>query len=186
MTRLAPFGRISLLLAGVLTAGAAPAAAQEVIYVVRHAERTGGAQPTAESALTDAGHARAGALARHLDQAGITAIYVSETVRARDTAAPLAERLGLAPREASARAVEELIARVRREEPAGRVLIVGHSNTLPLILRALGHLDPVVIGDDDYDDLFIVVPAAGPLVLRHLLPVPWHGHAAAPAPGLHR
>ena len=48
------------------------------------------------------------------------------------------------------------------------VLVVGHSNTVPDILMRLGHPDPVAIGDDEYDSLFVAVPRAGepPAVLR--------------------
>jgi hypothetical protein len=49
---------------------------------------------------------------------------------------------------------------------AGAALVVGHSNTVPDILRALGVATPVTIPDDEYDNLFVVVrPAAGPATL---------------------
>ena len=40
------------------------------------------------------------------------------------------------------------------------VLVVGHSNTLPAILKALAGVD-VAIADNEYDNLFVVVPATG-------------------------
>ena len=39
----------------------------------------------------------------------------------------------------------------------GNVLVVGHSNTLPEIIKALDITAPVTIGENDYDDLFVVV-----------------------------
>jgi hypothetical protein len=47
-------------------------------------------------------------------------------------------------------------------------LVVGHSNTLPAIIEALGAPLPAPIGDDDYGDLFVVILEAGrtPLVVR--------------------
>jgi hypothetical protein len=43
------------------------------------------------------------------------------------------------------------------------VLVVGHSDTVPAILRLMGHPDPVTIAHAEHDNLFVVVPhAAGP------------------------
>lgn len=172
------------VVAAVLLAAPAAAEAQEAIYVVRHAERTGGARPPSDAALTEQGRERARALASLLAPAGITAIYVSNTARSHQTAGPLAARLGVQPREMDALDVDALVARMRAEEPAGRVLVVAHSNTVPLILAALGHTAEVAIGDDDYDDLFLVVPAgATPVVLRHRYRS--GGCGAGPASSLH-
>ena len=52
-----------------------------------------------------------------------------------------------------------LIAKVR-QHPNEVVLIVGHSNTLPAIIKALGG-PAVTIKDDEYDSMFVVVPASG-------------------------
>ena len=59
-----------------------------------------------------------------------------------------------------------LVARVRQVK--GNVLIVGHSNTLPDLLKKLGVKDVVNIADDEYDNLFIVVRPAtgGPTLIR--------------------
>jgi broad specificity phosphatase PhoE len=55
-----------------------------------------------------------------------------------------------------------LIAKVRALGPDARVLIVGHSNTLPSILRALGHRKEHKIASGEYDNLFVVVPNSRP------------------------
>jgi hypothetical protein len=49
-----------------------------------------------------------------------------------------------------------------------RALVVGHSNTVPQLLRALKVDTAVTIADRDYDNLFIVVPskASAPSLLR--------------------
>ena len=39
----------------------------------------------------------------------------------------------------------------------GNVLIVGHSNTVPDLLKRLGIKDAITIADDEYDNLFVVV-----------------------------
>lgn len=132
------------------------------IFVVRHAERASATDR--DSPLDAAGRERARALAGALGDAGVDAIYTSQFVRTRDTAAPLAERLGVeitvhpvADAEASSR---EIASRVLAEHPGGTVLIVGHSNTVPLIVEALGGDDVGPLDDADYDNLFIVVVRA--------------------------
>ena len=66
------------------------------------------------------------------------------------------------------------VARVQREQPDGRVLIVGHSNTVPRVLEQLGYPNEITIDHDEFNNLFIVVPAAEgpPLVLRQQLVLP--------------
>ena len=48
------------------------------------------------------------------------------------------------------------------------MLIVGHSNTVPDLLKRLGVTTEVTIGDDDFDNLFVVVRAASgePTLIR--------------------
>lgn len=143
-----------LLALAALATLAAPAAApaQEAVFVVRHAEKIS----DSDQRLTDAGRARAQRLAAMLKDSGVSAIYATDTERARDTAGPLAATLGkpvqiydeLAP----------LVARLRRENAKELVLVVGHSNTVPDLLKALGDAETVTIASNEYDDLFVVVP----------------------------
>jgi hypothetical protein len=48
------------------------------------------------------------------------------------------------------------------------VLIVGHSNTVPSILRRLGVRETIALADTEFDNLFIVVPQrdGAPMLLR--------------------
>jgi broad specificity phosphatase PhoE len=147
--------------------------AQQAILLVRHAEKATDANEAAVP-LSDAGAARAARLAEMLKSAGVTAIYATDTVRARRTAEPLAKAAGLevriyAPKEADGKpAPGILVERLRKEEPKGVVLVVGHSNTLPEILAALGYTARVEIPSSQYDDLFVVTPKAEgpPTVVR--------------------
>jgi phosphohistidine phosphatase SixA len=136
------------------------------IIVVRHAEKEldAGADPP----LTPAGEARAALLARMFgDSRGapgaIGAIYVSPVLRSRMTAAPLAARLGLTPVVGPAHDTRGLARRVLDEHAGGRVLVVGHSDTVTGIVESLTgaeHLPP--IGDDEYGTMYIVaVPRVG-------------------------
>ncbi len=136
-----------------------------VIIVVRHAEKVmdvGGDPP-----LSEAGEARAALLARMLGDAPpaghIDAIYVSPAQRSRLTAAPLAARLGLTPVVAPANDPGGLARRVLREHPGGRILVVGHSDTVPAIVAALsGSNDIPPIGALEYGTMyFVTVPRLG-------------------------
>jgi len=151
---------------GILTAlAAAPASAQEAVFVVRHAERL---DNSSDSPLSADGQARASRLAEQLRDARITAIFATQFVRAADTAKPLADRLGIPLQRVPAAQTLELIARLRALGPSARVLVVGHSDTVPQILSALGSNGIVAIAPDEYDNLFIVLPHAGatPTLLR--------------------
>jgi broad specificity phosphatase PhoE len=92
------------------------------------------------------------------------AIYVSDYKRTRQTAAPTAARLGLNLTVYDPRDTPGLIARVRRE--AGPVLIVGHSNTVPDIVAALGGLRPAPLTHPDFGDLWLVEAGGATLKLR--------------------
>jgi broad specificity phosphatase PhoE len=153
------------IMTGFLAMGMATAAhAQKLVLVVRHAERAdSGAAPMqaqTDPPLSAAGEARASKLAKMLGDAGIRAIYATEYRRAQDTAKPLAAKLGLAIRQYSSKSTAEFIAALRQEAPNDIVLIVGHSNTVPAILKAMGGPE-VTIADDEYDNLFVIVPATG-------------------------
>ena len=158
--------RAALLLA--LACAAAPpsiARAQDAIYIVRHAERL---DQSADSPLSTEGVGRSYKLRDLLREAGITHIFTSEMRRAIETAKPLADALSVTAQPLPGDDVERLSSRLGSLGAGARALVVGHSNTLPQILRALKVDAAVTIGDTDYDNLFIVVPRtnAAPLLLR--------------------
>jgi broad specificity phosphatase PhoE len=148
--------RTVLVLAAVLLP-AVPAHAQRAVFLVRHAERLDASK---DSPLSAAGEKRAAALADMLADAGITAIYTTEYQRTIKTAEPLALRLKLQPVRTGT-GTDEVVSRMKQEQPASVVLVVGHSNTVPAILKALGVTDPITIADDEYSNLFIVTPREG-------------------------
>ena len=124
------------------------------IFLVRHAERAdAGSAPQTDPSLSDIGRARAASLATLLKDAGITAIIVTEFKRTRETAAPLADALGIVPTVIASKDLAGLVTKVK--SIAGNVLVVGHSNTLPGVLEGLGLAAPA-IGDTDFDNLFVL------------------------------
>jgi len=154
--------RVLATLAAVLFTSALAHA--QTVFVVRHAEKIS----ESDQRLTDAGHERARRLAKLLGSSGIRAIYATDTERARDTAKPLSEALkipittydvgkGMAK---GAPDATEFAAGLRKDHPNDAVLVVGHSNTLPAILKALGVKDEIEIGANEYDDVFVVVGGA--------------------------
>ncbi len=134
---------------------AASAAAQEAIFVVRHAER---ADQSADARLSIEGERRATSLARTLEAAGITHVFTTDLRRTIDTAAPLAAARHLTPVQVTARDVDALAQRVLALADSDRALVVGHSNTIPALLQRFGVADPGAIADDEYDNIFVVVP----------------------------
>jgi broad specificity phosphatase PhoE len=166
--------RVSVAALAVIVCTATTAAAQQVIYVVRHAERADSGPaagqamtaPANDPPLSAEGHARAARLATMLRSAGIQQILSTEYQRTRQTAAPLAKALNLEVTTSPAREPDALLARVR--EAKGNVLVVGHSNTVPDVLKRLGVKDPIAIAESEYDNLFIVTrPATGdPILVR--------------------
>ena len=99
-----------------------------------------------------------------LKDAKITAIFTTEYKRTRDTAQPLATATGIAAAAVDSKDAAGLIARVKAS--AGNVLVVGHSNTVPDVIKALGVTEPVAIADDQFDNLFVVIRGARPALLR--------------------
>ena len=140
----------------------AQATEPSLVVLVRHAEKA--AEPADDPALSDAGRARAEALAAALRDAGVTAIVTTQFKRTRDTAQPLAAARGLQPEVVAAAKGEahaQAVAAAVRKHAGGVVLVVGHSNTVPAIIAALGGPRLPDLCDSAYADLFVLVPGAG-------------------------
>jgi broad specificity phosphatase PhoE len=157
---------LAMLAAVVLTAVPVPrleaqqAATTTTVVIVRHAEKV---DDSTDPALADPGVRRADALAAALADAGVQTVYTTQYRRTRDTAAPLAALLGLQPvviassGASTAEHAAEIAVTIRERDTGGTVLVVGHSNTVPAIIQALGGPDIGHIDDDAYANLFIVV-----------------------------
>jgi broad specificity phosphatase PhoE len=158
--------RTLILVIALLIVAPAVAAAQKLVIVVRHAERADGgsmspnAQP--DPALSASGETRARKLAAMLGESGIAAIYTTEFRRTKDTAAPLAEKLRLVPVVIKADDTNAMIESIKTTRSSNIVLIVGHSDTIPKIVKAFGGPE-ITVADGDYDNIFFVVPASGTL-----------------------
>jgi broad specificity phosphatase PhoE len=127
------------------------------VVLVRHAEKGAGQDPD----LTPQGQARAEALVEIARRERVEAIFVTPFKRTAQTAAPTAEALGLmpivVPLSASVQEHVSLVAsRIRAEWKNKGVLVVGHSNTVPLIMTELGAQNVRPIGENEFGQVFIV------------------------------
>jgi len=138
------------------------ASAQPVVVIVRHAEKAanGGSDPD----LSSAGRARADELARILKDSGITAIFTSEFKRTQETAAPSATSIGVTATVIPAKDTAALVAKLHQLN--GNALVVGHGDTIPNIIKALGIDSPINIPDEDYSEFLIVTVGDKPHLFR--------------------
>ena len=111
--------------------------------------------------LNESGRDRALALADCLANAGVSRIFTSDARRTQQTAAPLAERLGLTP--SSPPTVAALVEELTGGAAEGVACVVGHSNTVPEIIEGLGaDASGIQIGEADFANLFVVCGAGSP------------------------
>lgn len=125
------------------------------VILVRHAEKN--IEPNnPDPDLSPAGQARAQELVRVLGAAGITSIYGTQYKRTQQTAKPLADSLHLAVNVIEAKKTQDLINSIRTTNRGQTILVVGHSNTVPEIITALGGGNVPEIPDSDYDNMYFV------------------------------
>ncbi len=145
--------------------GLAPAHAAggpQIVVLVRHAEKA--QAPADDVALSAKGHERASALVDVLAHARLEGIVTTQFRRTKETAAPVARTRGLTPivvragDDAGLHAAD-VAAAVRRAGTT--VLVVGHSNTVPAIIEALGGPSLAELCDAEYAKLFILALAPG-------------------------
>jgi broad specificity phosphatase PhoE len=151
-------------LAGVLVIALAfwlvSAASTTTIFVMRHAEKETSNPQDPDPALAPAGEARALELAQLFGRApkgqGLDAVIVSEFRRSQDTVRPLANRLGIPVIVVPAEDVRGTARRALTENRGGRVLIVGHSDTVPEIVKNLSGVDVGPMAETEYGIVYLV------------------------------
>lgn len=132
-------------------------------FVLRHAEPAG--SHTGDPGLSSEGRARAERVGAMLRSVGVLRVLATPANRARETAEEVSRACGgglgtYDPFEPGALA-KRLI------DGGGVWVVVGHSNTVPGLVRALGG-DPGtdLIPADRYDEVFVVVRAGGVLSMK--------------------
>ena len=129
------------------------AVAEPTIFLARHAEKAEAAADPKNPDLSAAGRTRAEALGRMLKDAGLVAIFASEYARTQQTAEEVRRASGAAVTIVPAKETAALIDKLTAVK--GNAVVIGHSNTLPEIIKALGADKAVTIDDSEYDNLFI-------------------------------
>ncbi|MEA2489448.1 MAG: hypothetical protein QOH21_1240 [Acidobacteriota bacterium] len=134
------------------------------VILVRHAEAAaGGGDP----GLSEAGTARANALAAALRDAGVKAIYVSQYKRTKDTAAPLAQQAKITPSEVALvkegmdEQLKMLANQILAEHQGETVVVVGHSNTITVMAEALSGTKADPIAHEEHDRMYVIVAEKG-------------------------
>jgi broad specificity phosphatase PhoE len=164
MRRFAALLLLLLALPSFALAGVGPP--DTVVVVVRHAEKA--ADDPKDPTLSEAGQARAEALARALAGLPLSAAYATQYKRTQFTATPAAKACGIevTVREATAANdatyATDLARDIRQGDPGRNVLVVGHSTTVPAIVKALTGVEPTPIADNEFDRIYVVtLPADG-------------------------
>ena len=147
-----------LLLAAAVSLLTAASAMAQTVYLVRHGEK---ADASADPALSEAGQARARQLALALADAHPGYVFTSPLQRTRLTAEPTADYHSVTVQPVgfdggTPAHVAAIVARVRALPEDAVVLIVGHSNTVPLIARALGYAEAADMPDCEYDRMTVL------------------------------
>ncbi|HUQ20443.1 MAG TPA: phosphoglycerate mutase family protein [Gemmatimonadaceae bacterium] len=149
-----------------------PVPGSTTVYLVRHAEKVIANPSDADPDISTIGRDRAKALASRLGAAGVTAIMTTQFKRTQQTAEPLASQLGISPvilHVGSIGDTDSTVAAILRHR-GGKVLVVGHSNTITPIIAALGGPKLPNLCDSEYSNLFIlyIPPTGSPqLVKQH-------------------
>ena len=173
MSLLARLSAATALVLAMLTPASA-LADPSMIYLVRHGEK---ALEGKDPDLTAQGQQRARNIAAMLGKAGVAHVFSTDTRRTRQTAQPLAQQNALQVQLYDPKTPQALVAKVKTL--TGAVLVVGHSNTLPELVRLFGGQPGADVADNEYDRLYQLIPwpnAAVTTVLFTSLP------ATGPAP----
>ncbi len=148
--------------------------AESDIYLVRHAEKQ--VDGSKDPHLTEQGKRRAELLVKQLVDKEITAIYSSDYQRTKQTAKPLAKRLGIEVSIYDPRKLQEFAERLKALKQ--NVLVVGHSNTTPALAYYLGGKAFGDIDESEYDRLYQIKISNGQVNTQLLRSQPVKQYAA--------
>lgn len=143
---------------------AAFATEPSLVYLVRHAEKQ---DTSAESPLAEDGLLRVEVLRKFFKNIHIDAVYSSQYRRTRDTVSKIAADHGLEVEAIEAHDYESLKKKIH-ESRGSTILIAGHSNTVPELIRHLGG-PTLTIEDHEYSNLFLLILTAENKKLQHFL-----------------
>ncbi len=135
-------------------------AADTVIIVVRHAEKSN--DDPKDPVLSEQGKARANKLAFVLKDSNLQAVYTTQYKRTQLTGQAAAVQNGLqlqvraATRENAKTYAADLLKEIQKKYRGKTVLIVGHSNTVPEIVKLATGIDVIPIGENEFDRIYVI------------------------------
>ena len=89
--------------------------------------------------------------------AGIDAVYSTPLVRSLETAQPIADALNLPINSYDPGDTEVVLETILKNHKGKIILVVGHSNTVPVLIANLGASKKVPpIHEDEYDNIYII------------------------------
>ncbi|MDQ3277591.1 MAG: histidine phosphatase family protein [Bacteroidota bacterium] len=127
-------------------------------YIVRHAEKEGGATMamTADPPLSAEGLKQAIDLKNFLTNKNIRAIYSTNYARTISTAEPTRQLYGVTLKIYDPRKQEQLIGELKKISD-GNVLVVGHSNTVDDVVNGLMGISELTdLPETEYGSMFVV------------------------------
>jgi len=145
-----------VLLAFVPVQGVLAQEGPSLIILVRHAEKA--AVPGADPPLSEAGKARAKALGAVLANTRLDAIVTTTYARTFETADVVAKDHNLPFEKVKVDGTHIAAVAAAVKAKKGVVLVVGHSNTIPAIIAALGGPELPDICEAYYSKLFVLQP----------------------------
>lgn len=148
---------VILLFVAILYSPNAWAQKQEItkIFLVRHAEKK--KDGSKDPGLTTVGKQRAMTLSKMLQKVDLAAVYSTDYKRTKNTGKPTADSKKMKIELYNPMDSRKFIDNILEKHLGKSVLVVGHSNTIPLLVNTLlGEEKYDALKDDDYDNLFIV------------------------------
>jgi broad specificity phosphatase PhoE len=162
------YSTIVLLLFSVLFS-AQTFAADTMVILVRHAEKS--TDDPKDPSLSEQGSKRANKLADVLENAGVKAVYTTQYKRTQQTGLPTASQMGLqfevrpANKGNANTYTSDLLKEIQKKHRGETVLIIGHSNTVPEIVKHLSNIDVTPIDENEFDRLYIITLGKKPRLL---------------------
>lgn len=148
-----------------LTAQTVTPAGKIIIYLARHAEKEKEDDPQ----LSDKGRQRAGDLMRTLKNKKVQHVYVTQYRRTQMTSDSIRIQLAIDTVHYLADTTgNDLLEKIKVHNDVGKaILVIGHSNTIPVIIKKLGVKNQPIPGipDNEFDNLFIVKIKKGQTIL---------------------
>lgn len=138
----------------------------QTFFIIRHAEKDTGSNPP----LSAEGKLRAGDLYKILKNKHIDRIYSTKYLRTKMTGDSLRIYAGIPMviYKADTTGIGLLEEMKVQDEKSKNILIIGHSNTLVPIAKALGvtHVSMEEVHENEFDNMFIVTKKKGVVSLR--------------------